>query len=828
MVDGSSLAYRAFFALQKNPLRNSKGFNTTGVYLFTNSVLKTLRELRPTHAAVVFDSKKPTFRHQIFARYKAERPKMPDELSAQMPYIREVAEALGLRVIEVPGYEADDVLYTLAKRGLERGFEVWVLTSDKDLLPLVAKGVKILDTRPKDEVLYTPEVVQAKFGVLPERVPDYLALIGDKIDGVPGVKGIGEKAARELINRFGSFEEILRRVDELPGRYKKAIKEHLEDAKLSWELVQLKEVPGLPEPEELELGEVDRAKLLAIFRELEFNSLINQFSEPYASAVKFEELEGKPEGPFAATASPEALVWAREPGKVGFLRWEEAGEALSLPKWTFHAKRVHREALRRGLKVKGVEFDLVIADWLLEPGAELEGVRYKETLEAFAPKYLGLKPSQEPRRRLMEEADLVLRVKDELVKKLKEDELWDLFTEIELPLSEVLAKMELVGIKVDVPYLRQLQAELDSEIKRLLDEIYQLAGVKFNLNSPKQLAHVLFDILKLKPIKKTKTGYSTDQEVLTKLAQEHPLPAKILEYREFFKLKSTYVDALLEQVGPDGRIHPTFHQTGTATGRISCSDPNLQNIPVRTDLGKKIRKAFVAEEGWFLLDADYSQIELRLVAHITGDEAMREAFRRGEDIHTITASRILGKPPEAITPEDRRIAKTVNFGITYGMSPYGLASRLGIPDEEAKAIIEAYFSHYPKVREWIERHVAEATERGYVTTLLGRRRYIPGLKSPNRQVREAARRMAINAPFQGTAADMIKKAMVEIDRELEARGLRSRLLLQVHDELIYEVPEDEVEVMRELVPRMMEDTLPLSVPAVVDVAVGKSWGEVKD
>lgn len=823
LVDGSSLAYRGYFALIKNPLRNSRGFNTSGIYLFLNSLLKTLRDTKPTHGAVVFDSKKPTFRHQVFEAYKAERPRMPDDLSAQLPYIKDVAEALGLAVIVRDGFEADDVLATLAKDAAKEGWEVLILTSDKDLLQLVNDRVSVLDTRPQFEKLYTPEEVREKFGVPPEGVPDYLALVGDSIDGVPGVKGVGEKGAAELLGKYGSLEGVYEHLGEISGKYAKALKEGRKSAEMSLELVKLAEVPDLPEPQALSVKEPDRSRLFPVFREMEFYTLIKEFSSPYSQVYPLEVSEGKPEGSFALSGHAE-IFWAKEPGKIFRCPVEEAGPALSGEgeKYAFSSKEIHKACLEKGLELKGVAFDLVVADYLLDPSAQSETGRYKEGIEHLAPRYLGLLPSSRPEEYHAQEVDLVLRVKDGVVERLVDEGLQELFTEIELPLTRVLARMEHAGIKVDTKYLRDFDRELGTSIEGFEKEIYDLAGLKFNLNSPKQLSHVLFDILQLTPTKKTKTGLSTDQSVLEALAEKHPLPGKILEYRELFKLRSTYTQSLLELVNPKtGRVHPTFHQTGTSTGRVSCSDPNLQNIPVRTEIGKKIRRAFVAEEGHVLVDADYSQIELRIIAHITGDPGLCKAFSQGIDVHAATASAVLGKPLETVTQEDRRIAKMVNFGIAYGMSPYGLAARLGIPDDQAKSIIEAYFASFPMVREWMEALIAEAEAKGYVTTLLGRRRYVPGIRSENKQERDAARRAAINGPFQGGAADIIKKAMVEIDEaEVPATPL-----LQIHDELIYEVAERDADEACKRIKAIMEDTVPLSVPVVVETSVGKNWME---
>ncbi|MGB9590218.1 MAG: DNA polymerase, partial [Candidatus Hydrothermia bacterium] len=568
LVDGSSLAYRGYFALIKNPLRNSRGFNTSGIYLFLNSLLKTLRDIKPTHGAVVFDSKKPTFRHQVFEAYKAERPKMPDDLSAQLPYIKDVAEALGLVVMVRDGYEADDVLYSLAKKASDQGWNVIILTSDKDLLQLVNERISILDTRPQFEKLYTPKEVREKFGVPPERIPDYLALVGDNIDGVPGVKGVGEKGACELLSKYGSLEGIYEHLDEIRGKYASALAEGRVDARMSLELVKLVDVPDLPEPAELEIRPPDRSRLFPVFREMEFHTLIKEFSSPYSEVYPLEILTGKPEGNFALSGHAE-IFWAKEPARIFKCSIGEAGAALAneSEKYAFNSKEIHRACLERGLELNGVAFDLVVADYLLDPSAQSETGRYKEGIEHLAPRYLGLMPSPRPEEYHAQEVDLVIRVKDGVMERLRNEGLWDLFVDIELPLARVLARMEHAGIKVDTEYLRDFDRELAGSIEGLEKEIYELAGVKFNLNSPKQLSHVLFDILKLVPTKKTKTGLSTAQSVLESLSKEHPLPGKILEYRELFKLRSTYTQSLLELVNPKtGRVHPTFHQTGTSTG----------------------------------------------------------------------------------------------------------------------------------------------------------------------------------------------------------------------------------------------------------------------
>ncbi len=810
--------------MQKRPLRNSRGMNTSAAYLFTRSLMKALRLVEPTHAAVAFDARAKTFRHAIFQEYKAERPAMPDDLGLQMPYIRDIASALGLIVILQEGFEADDIIATLAKEAKGAGWECVILTSDKDMLQLVGDGVVVLDTRPEQEVLYDREAVVEKLGVEPEMIPDYMALMGDKIDGVPGVKGIGAKSAAQLVKKHGGLKNILENLDQLEPRFAKLIRGDIENAKMSLELVKLATVPGLPKLSQLRLAQPDRPRLLKIFRELGFNSLIKEFSAPYESQFPISVGRARPEGPAVAAPWKEGIMWAAEPDRAFVCSWQEAEDFLSgdIQKACFYSKKLHKAAMRQGISVKGVEFDLVIADYLLDPGAISQSGRYKEDLDHFAPKYMGLVPSKDPETRTAQELHLALTVKETVVGKLKQDGLDSLFRQVELPLTRVLARMELAGIKLDIDYLKTLDQELQAQIESLLTRINETAGFAFNVNSPKQLSYVLFDLLKLPKLKKTKTGYSTDQSVLEELAKVHPLPGLIIEYRELFKLRSTYTQALLEMADPrTHRVHPTFHQTGTATGRISCSDPNLQNIPIRTEIGKRIRRAFVADQGKVLVDADYSQIELRVIAHVSKDRNLVQAFEQGLDIHAATASKILDKPLDQITQEDRRIAKMINFGLAYGMSSYGLASRLDIPEEQARQFMESYFENFPGISQWMDKIVEQALEKGYVETIMGRRRYIPGISSSSKQTSQAARRAAINAPFQGSAADIIKKAMVDIDKALPG----AVPLLQIHDELIYEVPEENAEETARSIKQLMESAVHLNVPLVAEVSVGKNWLE---
>lgn len=821
LIDGTSLVYRAYFAFIKNPLRNSRGENTSAAFAFTNSLLKLLREIEPDYVALVFDSKAPTFRHEKFKEYKATRPRMPDDLSAQLGWVREIGEGLGFPIVEVPGFEADDVLAKLALEAKEKGYEVIVVTSDKDLLQLVDDSIKILDTRPKEETLYTRERVIEKMGVPPERIVDFIALMGDAIDNIPGVPGIGPKTARELISEFGTIENIYRNLSKIKRTsLRKTLEKYRESAFLSKELAKLNlDVPIHFDLEQMRRKEMLRSKLYKIFKRLEFASLMVEMAEYPRDIEKLEGLPDKMTDGISFHLYGNEIyvgVSSRETyrGKV------DNTSALKKieNKGVFSYKDEFRKSLSANIELGDVTFDLMLACYLLEPGKP----RYD--VDFIAIESMGYRLHETYPDRGHEIVSIVASLRDEIEKELKEKELYELYRKIELPLARVLALMEHRGVLVDPNVLREMDRELQREILKLEEEIYSLAGGRFNINSPKQLSYILFDKLKLPPVKKTKTGYSTDYEVLIKLAKDYELPKKLLEYRELFKIRSSYVSSLLEAIDPrTGRIHPTFNQTGTATGRLACQNPNLQTVPIRTETGRKIRRAFIAPRGYLLLSSDYSQIELRILAHVTGDENLIDAFKRGEDIHTSTASFLWDKPKEEVSFEERRKAKVVNFGITYGMSPFGLSKELDITREEAASIIERYFSTYPKVKQWIEKTLREAREKGYVTTILGRRRYIPEFLGETRSSREFAERIAINAPIQGSAADLIKKAMVDIQNEIEKRNFDAHLLLQIHDELLFEVKEEELDEFKEMVREKMEEALKLRVPLKVEMGWGKDW-----
>ncbi|HLC26076.1 MAG TPA: DNA polymerase I [bacterium] len=854
LIDGQSYIYRAYFAIRQY-LSTAAGLPTNAVLGFTNMLLKILRGEKPDLLAIVFDPKGPTRRHEVFESYKAQRPSMPADLSRQIPYIHRMVDALRIPRLQVEGQEADDVLGTLAVRGVQEGFQVTLVTGDKDMLQLVGPNVIVLDTM-KGKVFTEKEVIE-RFGVEPGRVVEVMGLMGDSIDNIPGVPGIGEKTAVKLIREFGTLENVLANPDQVKGeKLRQSLKEHAEQARLSHVLCTVQTDLPIDFPlESLRVQPPDRPALLSLLRDLEFSNLLREFStEPAPTAqVSLQVEEEQVSWPSLKQALKSAAGFAFEMinGPGATLQFTVAvsgdsshvlGEEITsdpairkdftalledpdLPKICHDAKGKYRALAKQNIHLRGVTFDPMIAAYLLNPAKS----RYD--LPNLALESLGISLTEEGKGQISalearHRAAVVFKLREAQLEPLRENGLNELFYEVDLPLARVLARMEDRGIKVNLDHLRELSKRIEIDLEQCVSRIYALAGTKFNINSPAQLREILFERLGLKPIKRTKTGFSTDMAVLEKLAEHHDLPAEILSYRQLAKLKSTYIDALPTMVDPQtGRIHTSYNQTVAATGRLSSSDPNLQNIPIRTELGREIRKAFAAEQGSLLLSADYSQIELRILAHFAGDEVMQEAFQRGEDIHARTAAEIFGVDSLGVTPEMRRVAKTVNFGIVYGQTAYGLASGLNLSREEARAFIERYFQRYPGVKAYIEKMKIEATQQGYVTTLMNRRRYLPELESRDRNVRELGERLAINSPIQGSAADIIKKAMVRIDGELEARNFRTAMILQVHDELVFEVPEEEVDPVSSLVKRGMEEVVSLSVPLVVDIHSGKNWNE---
>ncbi len=877
LIDAGSILHPAYHVLKD--FSTSRGFPTGAVFGFTRTLLKLLREYPAEYLAVAFDAPGETRRHRRYEEYKAHRPKLADDFAVQIPHVKAIVEALGIPRFEEPGYEADDLIATLARKARERGFEVFIVTGDKDLMQLVGDGVVVLkprrDMRGDVEAL-DAEGVQRYLGVPPQRVRDYLALVGDPTDNVPGVPGVGEKTAHMLLEQFGSLSEVLKNVDRVENkRAREALAQHKDLAELSYELVQLESVP-LPEDalERCRPGNPDWERVRELFEELEFRSLLKELglereekpAEGPAVDVEIVRTQSQLEvllkrlrqaeevsldleasGEDELTAEIVGIALAFEPGRGVYipLKHDESPESQLASEEVLKKLKSHLEKLRivgqnlkydykllrrQRVQIKNIAFDSMLAGYLLDP----EG---RKDLNELALRYLGHGirkfkdlgvdsmcevPIQEAARYAVEDAEVVLRLKEAMLPKLREEGLERLLYEVELPLIPVLAHMELNGILLDPQVLEEQAKELEVYLEQLRHELFQLAGEEFNPNSPKQVAHILFEVLKLPVLKRTKTGPSTDASVLEQLAaqEKHPFPEKLLAYRELEKLLSTYVRKLPEHIHPvTGRIHTSFNQSVTATGRLSSSNPNLQNVPVR-GIGARIRRAFVAPPGRVLIGADYSQIELRVLAHITEDCGLIEAFQRDEDIHARTAATIFKVPLEEVTPEQRDVAKRINFGIAYGMSAYGLAQWAKISRHEANEFIKSYFQSFPGVKAYMERIVKEAEEKGYVESLLGRRRYFTG-RLDSRMKREA-----INMPIQASAADLMKLAMIRVYKLIEREELPARMLLQIHDELIFEADESHAEACVPLIRETMEGVLTLRVPLRVDVKVGQNWGEI--
>jgi DNA polymerase-1 len=857
LIDGSSYVYRAFFALP--PLTGPNGLPTNAVYGFTTMVLKLLNDVAPEYLAVVFDAPGKTFRDDLFESYKANRPGTPPDLSAQIASVHEVVAAFRIPELSVPGVEADDVIATLIDRLVPEGIESVVITADKDLMQLVGPRVRLWDTM-RDRWVDEAAVV-ARFGVPPAQVVEVLALMGDTVDNIPGVKGIGEKTAMALIRELGSVEGVLSHlaeVERMKLRGAKAVAERLRDnadlARLSRELATLRrDVPVESSLERLRLPGPDTAALRALFSRLGFQSLLPQLvthAEPLivdtgvlhgADDVR-RYLAARENGPVAIVTlvddGPPATTPAREvilcdaSGPPTIVSLAAPDTSAALAGWIGRGDlRLVGHDLKRdllhlaagGMAVGSNGFDVMIASYLLEASPT-------HRLEELATDVLGarLDGFRQSVHGTAAGASLLCRLAEPLAARLEERGLKTLFEQVEMPLTHILAAMERRGILVDVGRLQELSREITGRLEGLMRDIHALAGEEFNINSAPQLRAILFDRLRLpkQGVRRGKTGYSTDVDVLTRLAQVHPLPAKILEYRALAKLKSTYVDALPAAVNPvTGRLHTTFNQTVAATGRLSSSDPNLQNIPVRGGEGRRIREAFVAPPGHMLLAADYSQIELRILAHLSGDPAFVDAFRSEQDIHNRTAAEVFGVLPGLVSADMRRAAKVINFGIIYGMGPQRLAHELGISLADAQRYIEQYFARYAGVRSYMQSVIEEARARGYVTTILGRRRSVPELRSTERGVAQAAERVATNTPIQGSAADLIKKAMVAVERRLRRQGLPASLLLQVHDELVLETAEAAVEATKTAVREEMEGVMSLAAPLRVDLGVGRTWAE---
>jgi DNA polymerase-1 len=880
LIDGSSYIYRAYFAIRH--LSNARGFATNAVYGFTNMLLKVVRDEHPDHLAVVFDAKGPTFRKEIYPEYKANRSAMPDDLVPQIPVIKEVVRGFRMPVLEMAGFEADDIIATLARRFADRGMEVTVVTGDKDLMQIVSDRIRLLDTM-KDKFTGLEEV-RERFGGSPDKVIEVQALAGDSSDNIPGVPGIGEKTARELIEEFGSVENLLVNIDKVRGKKRQEnLREFADQALLSKALVTLRcDLPLEVDYDDFILSEPDREALTAIFKEMEFHKLLQEFSsdiratgEEYRTVLTEADLDALvlelEQAPRIAFDTETTSLTPMRAELVGLSFSIRAGEGWYIPlshhylgvpeqldrklvldrlrpvlsdpgkaKIAQNAKYDLLVLRRAGLDVRGLVFDTMIASYLANPSAKSHGmdaqaagllgyktITYSE-MTGNGKKQIGFAEVEVEKATIYaaEDADITLRLAEKLEPMIVESGQEALFDDVEMPLLEILADMEWTGVRIDPEFLGGLSREIQVKLKVLEENIHDICGGSFNVGSPKQLGEVLFERLKLPRGKKTKTGWSTDVEVLTKLAEEHEVCARILDFRSLAKLSGTYTEALPKLIHPEtGRLHTSFNQSVTATGRLSSSEPNLQNIPIRTEEGSRIREAFIPAEGNVLLSADYSQVELRVLAHMAGEAVLSESFERNEDIHRRTASEIFGVFPEMVTDEMRRQAKTINFGIIYGMSDFGLAKALGIGRKEAQVFIDNYFARYPGVLGFMESKKEEARAKGYVTTLLGRRCAIPEIHSPNRNIRDYAERNAINYPIQGSAADIIKVAMVRVYKRLEREGLRAKMVLQVHDELVFDVPRDELEKVRTLVREEMEGAVHLDVPLVVDIGVGKNWRE---
>ena len=879
VIDGNSIINRAFYGIRMLTTRN--GTPTNAVYGFLNILLKLVEEEAPQALCVTFDRKAPTFRHLAYEGYKAQRKGMPEELAAQLPLMKDVLDAMNIPRYELDGWEADDIIGTISVKDAAAGWETVIVTGDKDSLQLVtdATRVKLVTTRMGQTTTreMTPDAFREAYGFDPIHIIDLKALMGDASDNIPGVKGIGEKTAMDLIQRYTSVEEIYRDLDalEVKPAVRKKLTEGVEQARLSYELATIHtDAPIDFTPEDAVRKGYNEPALYDLLLKLEFSKLIDRLG------LKAPQGEVQAEETFTGTCTSEEVTdRARAEELLAIWRQQESVDVLALPtldvvvvehwesetdshaallmasklegynkilkalfaadirKNTHDVKTLLSRLLAEGIEGEGFVFDTALAAYLLSPtdgSYELEkldvtyfnheAAKAKETYlapDAFTP----LADTTAVLGAFLSHCALIGALKEVMAPRLEELGMHTLYYELELPLCPVLARMEQEGFLVDRKALTEFGQMLEGRIAADQAAIYELAGETFNINSTQQFGKILFEKLGLPPVKKTKTGYSTNAEVLEKLRDKHPIVDAVLDYRQLTKLKSTYVDGLTKVIAPDGRIHTSFQNTVTATGRLSSTEPNLQNIPIRTELGAELRKMFVAGPGHVLVDADYSQIELRLLAHIAGDEHMIAAFRSGEDIHTVTASQVFGVPAELVTHEMRRRAKAVNFGIVYGISDFSLSQDIGVTRREAKEYMERYFETYSGVRAYMTQVVEDAREKGYVSTIMGRRRWLPELKSSNFNTRSFGERVALNAPIQGTAADLIKKAMIRVDARLRAEGLEARLVLQVHDELIVECPEEEADRVCALLTEEMEGVAKLAVPLTAEAHSGQSWAQ---
>ena len=910
LFDGNALVHRAFHALPALTVSKT-GEMVNAVYGFANTLIKVLGEFRPTYWAVAFDRPTPTFRHEMFKEYKAQRPATPDELKSQIERVHQLVEAFHIPTFEIDGFEADDILGTLSKQASDCGVETIIVTGDNDMLQLVSPAVKALSPRRtfSDTILYDEEEVKQKYGIKPGQIADFKALVGDSSDNIPGVPGIGEKTAAKLIQQFGSLEEIYIHIEDItPGKLQETLRQHKTPALQSKELATI--VTIVPVDLNLEACKVsayDRNEVIKLFQELEFLNLVLRLPQEI-TGVETEELHPKlplawretstmsnievpsecvykiistesgmaelinqletakdfsisleVEGKEDMTAELIGIAISSTQGKAFYIPVGHRGlnqaeqipltqvvaqlkpvlENVSIDKIAHNGKRAMTVLANYGIDLRNLKFDTMIAAYLVgEKNLSLKALAFNRLgVEISLPgestgtgkKQIAIATLET--KQIADDAcaiaDIMWNLRDSLKDELQRQCLWELYSEVEMPLVPILATMERNGVVLDTGLLRRMSHELGQEILRLEAEIHNSVGHKFNINSHQQLGKVLFEELNLPQSRKTKSGYSTEASTLEAMKSIHPIIELVLEYRQLSKLKSTYVDALPAIINhKTGKVHTNFNQTGTTTGRLSSSEPNLQNLPIRREVGNKIRQAIIAPSGSLLLSADYSQIDLRALAHLSQDPNLIASFTSDEDIHTMTACNIFNVPMDEVSIEMRRNAKTVNFGVIYGMSNYGLEQATNLSREEAAQFIALYFEKYPRVKEYIEATKEQARKLGYVQTVMGRRRLILEINSPNRQVREAAERMAINAPVQGTSADIIKVAMINLYREMEKRNMKSKMLLQIHDELLFQVPEEEVEEMKSLVTELMSEAVKLSVPLKVDIKLGKNWGEM--
>jgi len=815
LIDGSSLAYRSFYAFSNRPLRNSKGMNTSAVYGFVKSLNMVVGEVNPDLIGIAFDLARPTFRHEIFREYKAKRKKMPDELSPQIPIIHDVVEAMGYRILEEEGLEADDIIYTLAEEGEKRGYSVIIFTFDKDLMQVVSENVRILNMRTKGVEWYDPDTVREKYGVPPEKIPDLLALAGDVSDNIPGIPGVGIKTAAKLIKRYGSLLDMVEHPEIIKEEnIRNYIMRSRELVLSSYSLVKLErqEIPFTLE--DLRPTEPDKDRLIKIYRELEFFSLLREMGVGESVSVKSGDVRGDVLS--VVISGDEKPVFVISDGEYTQVVFDKGEMIDRINKFReIITSDIKELAHAIGFYPENKIYDLGIMDYLIHPNQR------GHSLDKLVQRDFGLLLDKKSPDYFKTLSIYAFKEREILLERIRESGMLKLLEEIEMPLSGVLYRMEKAGILFDLKFLRELSEYITEKLGEISERIYEIAGERFNLRSPKQLSRILFEKLGLPAGKKRKTHYSTDAETLSKLAGEYEIAGLLLKYRELEKLRSSYTDALPLMVNPEtGRIHCKFNQTVAATGRLSASEPNLQTIPIRGELGREIRKAVIAEHGFKILSCDYSQIELRILAHFTGDKRLRQAFIEGRDVHAETAAIIFGVPQSDVTGEMRRVAKVVNFGLMYGMSPYGLAKELNISQAEAQAFIDSYFAEFSGVKEWVESITDFAKQNGYVETLFGRRRAVPELLVKGTE--EYGRRVAINTPIQGTAADIIKKAMIEIDKLLKDR--KTRMILQIHDELLFEIAEGEESLMEDI-KNIMEHVVELDVPLVVDANIGKNWAE---